>query len=351
MFLTYVKRSKTAGSRVESARELKKMVIFSNLVVAELIVDIRGDSREPEETKKEEEKPVKADAETDEEDDWENLQSLRKTRKTADIEGRMEKKSQAEITLVNELELRERTDLYRTFLLYCLSGETTGMPMGTQIVTQRDSTEFVRLGQLGTILGLNQKEVADVHKGLAEQAFRQQAQVILADGQLNKARMQDLTELQKQLGLPADSAQTIIQSITKTKMSGAIEAAINQGRLSIDEVKELREAGVDVNGMIPKEVRQKLFKKVVDRTFSSGTGDFDETELFEKIPAELGISVDIAKRTVQDLAKERLSNSLVQAVSLLRQKKPGDVVCFTSLSSFQGFRILWVMFRLQFSVT
>jgi hypothetical protein len=339
VFLTYVKRSKTAGSRVESARELKKMVIFSNLVVAELIVDIRGDSPEPEETKKEEEKPVKTDAETDEEDDWENLQSLRKTRKTADIEGRMEKKSQAEITLVNELELRERTDLYRTFLLYCLSGETTGMPMGTQIVTQRDSTEFVRLGQLGTILGLNQKEVADVHKGLAEQAFRQQAQVILADGQLNKARMQDLTELQKQLGLPADSAQTIIQSITKTKMSGAIEAAINQGRLSIDEVKELREAGVDVNGMIPKEVRQKLFKKVVDRTFSSGTGDFDETELYEKIPAELGISVDIAKRTVQDLAKERLSNSLVQAVSLLRQKKPGDVVCFISLSSFQGFRI------------
>jgi hypothetical protein len=238
----------------------------------------------------------------------------------------MEKKSQNEITIRDELELRERTDLYRTYLIYCLSGETTGMPMGTQIVTQRDDTEFVRLGQLGQILGMSSKEVADVHKGLAEQAFSQQAKVILADGQLSKARMEQLTELQKQLGLPAESAKKVIEGITTTRMSGAIESAINQGRLNVEEVKELREAGVDIDGMIPKPVRQKLFKKVVDRTLSSGTGDFDEAELYEKMPAELGITTDEAKKMTLDLAKERLSNSLIQAVSLLRQKKPADVV-------------------------
>lgn len=159
------------------------------------------------------------------------------------------------------------------------------------------------------------------------------SQVILADGQLSKARMEQLTELQKQLGLPAESAKKVIQSITTTRMSGAIESAINQGRLNVDEVKELREAGVDVEGMIPKQVRQKLFKKVVDRTLSSGTGDFDEAELYEKIPAELGITTDDAMKVVKDLAKERLSSSLIQAVSLLRQKKPSDVVR-TFYSSF-----------------
>lgn len=174
VFITYVKRSRSAGSRVESARELKKMVIFSNLVVSELIADIRGDSPAPE--KKEEEKKPEAHIDLDNEE-WESLQSLKKTKPGADIEGRMEKKSQKEISLVDELEMRERIDLYRTFLLYCLSGETTGMPMGTQIVTQRDNTEFVRLGQLGSLLGLTPKEVGDVHKGLAEQAFKQQAQV------------------------------------------------------------------------------------------------------------------------------------------------------------------------------
>ncbi|XP_024401478.1 protein TIC110, chloroplastic [Physcomitrium patens] len=327
VFLTYVKRSRSAGSRVESARELKKMVIFSNIVVSELIADIKGDipAAEKGETKEETKKDEK-DIDLEDEEDFENIQSLKKTKPGAQLEGRMEKSSQNEITVRDELELRERTDLYRTYLIYCLSGETTGMPMGTQIVTQRDDTEFVRLGQLGQILGMTSKEVADVHKGLAEQAFSQQAKVILADGQLSKARMEQLTELQKQLGLPAESAKKVIEGITTTRMSGAIESAINQGRLNVEEVKELREAGVDIDGMIPKPVRQKLFKKVVDRTLSSGTGDFDEAELYEKLPEELGITTDEAKKMTLDLAKERLSNSLIQAVSLLRQKKPADVV-------------------------
>ncbi|BBN00217.1 hypothetical protein MPTK1_1g27360 [Marchantia polymorpha subsp. ruderalis] len=326
VFKTYVKRSKTAGNRVEQARELKKMVIFSNLVVSELIADIRGDS--PVEAPKEEPKPTPED----DLDELEMLQTLKKTKPDAELEARMGNKSQSEITLKDDLELRERSDLYRTYLLYCLSGETTGMPMGTQIVTQRDSSEFVRLGQLGTILGLSQMEVAEVHKGLAEQAFKQQAQVILADGQLNKGRMEQLTELQKQLGLPAESAQKVIKTITSTRMAGAIESAVNQGRLTVEEVKELKEAGVDVDNMISKDVREKLFKKIVDGVFSAGTGDFTESDIYEKFPAELNLDTVKAKKIVETLAKERLTNSLIQAVSLLRQKNPsGSVASLNNL--------------------
>lgn len=175
VLVTYAKRSRSAGSRVESARELKKMVIFSNIVVSELIEDIKGDT--PAQTKEEVTPPEneKKDIDIEDEEDFEMIQSLKKTKPGAHSEGRMEKKSQNEITIKDELELRERIDLYRTYLIYCLSGESTGMPMGTQIVTQRDDTEFVRLGQLGQILGMSSKEIADVHKGLAEQAFSQQA--------------------------------------------------------------------------------------------------------------------------------------------------------------------------------
>ena len=38
----------------------------------------------------------------------------------------------------------------------------------------------------------------------------------------------------------------------------------------------------------------------------------------ERIATDLGIDVNKAKKIVQDLAKERLSNSLVQAVALLQ---------------------------------
>lgn len=331
VFITYIKRSRSAGSRVESARELKKMVIFNNLVVTELLADIKGEpsletsSEEGEKPKVEDSEKEKVEEEVEEEEDWEELQTLRKTRPKSDLEltGR---KPQSEITLKDDLELRERTDLYRIYLLYCLSGETTGMPMGTQIVVKKDTNEFLRLGQLGNLLGLTSKEVAEVHKGLAEQAFRQQAQVILADGQLSKARVEQLNELQKQLGLPSESAQKVVRSITNTKMQGAIESAINQGKLTIEEVKELREAGVDVDSMISAETRQRLFKKILDAVFSSGTGEFNEEDLYERFPSDLGLDLQKIKPLVQEFAKERLRNSLVQAVALLRQKKRDEAV-------------------------
>jgi hypothetical protein len=49
------------------------------------------------------------------------------------------------------------------------------------------------------------------------------------------------------------------------------------------------------------------------------------------MPAELNISSEEAKKITLDLAKERLSNSLITAVSLLRQKKPADVVSHPTL--------------------
>jgi len=104
--------------------------------------------------------------------------------------------------LKDDLPERDRTDLYKTYLLFCLTGEVTNIPFGAQITTKKDDSEFVLLNQLGGILGLTPKEIVEVHRGLAEQAFRQQAEVILADGQLTKARIEQLNEVQKQVGLP-----------------------------------------------------------------------------------------------------------------------------------------------------
>ena len=83
-------------------------------------------------------------------------------------------KSQKEITLANDLALRDRQDIYRNFLLYCMSGDTVALPMGSTVVVERDESEFARLSQLGEVLGLSQFDVAHVHKELAETAFRNQ---------------------------------------------------------------------------------------------------------------------------------------------------------------------------------
>ncbi|KAG8387928.1 hypothetical protein BUALT_Bualt02G0072300 [Buddleja alternifolia] len=321
IFISYIQRARAAGSRTESAKELKKMIAFNNLVVTELVKDIKGESADtlPEEstTNKEEEE------QTQDDEEWEALQSLRKARPTKEKTGIA---SQKDITLKDDLPDRDRADLYKTYLLFCLTGEVTRIPFGAQITTKKDDSEYVLLNQLGGILGLTDKEIVEVHRSLAEQAFRQEAEVILADGQLTKSRIEQLNELQKNVGLPPQYAQKIIKSITTTKLSAALETAAGRGRLSIKEIRELKDNGVDVDNMISASLRENLFKKTVDDIFSSGSGEFDEEEVYQKIPQDLNIDADKAKRVVHELARTRLSNSLLQAVALLRQRNHPGVV-------------------------
>lgn len=322
VFTNYIRRARAAENRTESAKELKKMIAFNTLVVTELVADIKGES-----TDKTPEEPVQEKEEDGEDEEWGSLESLRKTRPDKELAEKMGKPGQTEITLKDDLPDRDRIDLYKTYLLYCLTGEVTRIPFGAQITTKRDDSEYLLLNQLGGILGLTSKEIVNIHVGLAEQAFRQQAEVILADGQLTKARVEQLEELQKQVGLPQQQAEKVIKNITTTKMANAIETAVNQGRLNIKQIRELKEANVSLDSMIAVSLREKLFKKTVNDIFSSGTGEFDETEVYQTIPSDLSIDVEKAKRVVHDLARSRLSNSLIQSVALLRQRNAKGVVC------------------------
>ncbi|KAL2899358.1 hypothetical protein RDABS01_024440 [Bienertia sinuspersici] len=322
IFINYIKQARAAGSRTESAKTLKKMIAFNTLVVTELVADIKGESTDAptEEPAKEEEKEI------EDEEEWESLQTLRKTRPTKELEDKIGKPGQTEISVKDDLSDRERADLYKTYLLYCITGDVTKIPFGAQITTKKDNTEYLYLNQLGDILGLSRKEIVEVHRGLAEQAFRQQAEVILADGQLTKARMEQLDEVQKQVGLPPEYAQKVRENIINSKMAATIETAIGQGRLSIKQIRELKEAGVNIDNMIAESLRENLFKKTMDEIFSSGSGEFDEEDVYEKIPADLKINPEKAKGVVHELARSRLANSLVQAVALLRQRNRTGVV-------------------------
>ncbi|KAI6686999.1 hypothetical protein NL676_032912 [Syzygium grande] len=138
-------------------------------------------------------------------------------------------------------------------------------------------------------LAVTELEIVEVHRGLTQQAFRQQAEGILADGQLTKARIEQLNEVQKQVCLPPECAQKVIKSITTTEMAAAIETTLS-------------------------------------------TGGIDEEEVYEKIPADLNINADKAIEVVCELARSRLSFALIQAVALLRQRnRPGVVSSLNDL--------------------
>ncbi|KAF0906553.1 hypothetical protein E2562_011533 [Oryza meyeriana var. granulata] len=328
LFLNYIQRAKTAGNRIETAKELKKMISFNTIVVSELLADIKGEPTTAEaQTSNATSEPEISESEGDDDEyEWEQLETLRKTRPDKELKEKLAKSSQKEITLKNDLPLRDRAELYETYLVFCVTGETTNVSFGTAISTKKDNSEYLMLKQLGDILGLTRKEAQDVHIKMAEKAFVQQAEVILADGKLTEAKADQLAKIQKQVGLPTEYAQKIIKNITTTKLSSAIEASISRGQIGIQQVRGLKEANFQLDSLIAEPLRENIYRKSVEEIFSSGTGEFDEEEVYVKIPADLIINAEKAKSIVQDIAKVRLDNSLVQAVALLRQKKKDEVV-------------------------
>ena len=110
-----------------------------------------------------------------------------------------------------------------------------------------------------------------VHKGLADKAFRNQAEQMLSDGRgVTAERATKLADIQKQLNLDDASAQKIIKGITSGKMVKDMQAQISMGTLSIADVRKMQEEGVDIENAITPEKRMAMFRKNAEARLTDG---------------------------------------------------------------------------------
>jgi len=211
--------------------------------------------------------------------------------------------------------------------MFCMTGDTVNAPMGTLITIERDQSEFTRLAQLGDILGLNQFEIGSVHQGLSEKAFRSQAEQMLADGSgVTDEKAAKLKEIQTQLQMPDEMAQKIIKGITSNKALGNMQAQISMGTLTVEEIRKMREQGVEIDHAISPEKRMNLFRKNAERRLKDGSGSADITALTKTLPEDLGIDTDKAAKELGKIAADSKKSTMIQAVALLRQKKSEEVI-------------------------
>ena len=359
VWLAFVRDSRNKASRLDAAKELKNIVMFNNAVVTPLVKSVRRSQREAaaaeiaELMKEAQQEAAKEDAAlalgassrvgatrfagaggvgtasffgaSSASDDVASMGKME-----AALGQKEAEEAQKEVSLAGELPLTQRTELYRTFLLYCMTGDQIYAPMGTTITIERDQSEFVRLSQLGDVLGLNSMDISAVHRGLAEQAFRSNAQTILADGLLTSDKKEKLAQLQQQLNLPQEVAQKVIGGITSGKLMNNVQAQIATGKLTLEEIEQLAENGADFETVISAEMRLALFRKEVERQLTAGTGEFDAVRLLERAPAVLKLEGGKVRQEVAKLAAEKKRNQLVQAVSFLRQKDKDAVLRCTN---------------------
>lgn len=198
--------------------------------------------------------------------------------------------SQKEITLRDDLDEKDRIDIYRNYLLYCMSGDAISMPMGGTVMLERDNTEFGRLSQLGDILGLTPMNVMKVHSDLAEQAFRQQVKAVLDQGTLTKEKTEALTEMQNKMGLSPEQGQKIIKGVQNERMASSLQSAKAMGDLSIQKLLDMKDNGVEIESFTSLQFRRRLYEQETERIMSDGQGAFDEEYVFTRLPTSLVIN-------------------------------------------------------------
>lgn len=368
-FLQYISKSRNQRNRLDASKELKRLVFFSNIVVAPLVEDLKTEEEKKKEAEEAEQQrqimemmqkareeaakqeaaekeaaergeaapaaaeAAAAEAKPEEAAQGEQIKSLEKAQVAAAARSGGERvgdsgavmRSQKDVTLAKDLELRDRLDIYRNFLLYCMTGDVMQGPMGVTMVTERDESEFARLSQLGDLLGLSQMDVYGVHQGLAEQAFKNQVQSMVGEGgTLTPDREAQLEALRKQMGLPEENAKKIIRGFTNQRLIQQMQAAKAQGKLTAAQVLELAEGGVEVRSLLSDDVRANLFRQEVVTRLTDGSGTFDREFMLEKLPADLGLEAAKARKVVEEQARDRKRTQLVQAVSYLRQRKLGE---------------------------
>ena len=407
-FLTSISKSRSARSREAQGQELRKLVIFSNVVVAPLLKDLRtADEIEAEEKAENMEKAkkeiaelmakAKADADAEEKgekkegEEGEGKKEERKEEETAaaaasaasaaspaalvdtaaaplsaaDLAGLASRgradpsampgvgnsaaaaaaaktsrrltdakdagaRGQKVVTLAKDIELRERVDTYRNFLLFCLSGEEVKQPFGGSITIERDPIEFTRLAQLADILGLGPMDVAGVQSELAETAFRAQAQQVLAGGAVTPDAAARLAQVREQMGLTKEQGEKIVRSVQAEKAVGGLADAQRAGGLTLQKLLDMKDAGVDLAVATNAEMRLQLWSQEVARALAAGDGRFDAERLLKVLPSDLTLPGDKAKRAVEGLVKDKRRLTLVQAVAYLRQRDAAAAAASTN---------------------
>lgn len=348
--LKYISTSRTQKDRISAAKEIKKMIFFSNLVLAPVVGDLKTEEEKQAEKdaiaqqKEIQELMAKAKEEAAKEeskDESKESAGFFDANPTTEAEKETEAEEpskdssdkeddavvgQKDINLAKDMELPDRVDVYRNYLMYCMTGDVITGPMGVQMVAERDEKEFSRLSQLGDILGLTQFDVMKVHQDLAEQAFKGQVEQYMTGGVLTPDKAEALEKLRESMGLPKETADKVIKSFQNKKLVSAMQAAKAQGNLTLDRILELKDAGVDPISVVNADMLQQLYRQEISSKLGDGTGMFDSDKLLNEIPKELGIDVEKAASIAKSLSAEKRRVTLVQAVSMLRQKKVKSTV-------------------------
>lgn len=122
---------------------------------------------------------------------------------------------------------KEISGFYKAYLNSCLEDKFIS------------DTELEDLKHLKYILGINDKDVDEIHKELAGIIYKQEVDKVIKDGELDENERIFIEKLQNDLKLPDDVAKKIYQTSGQELIKNFMNQAIADAKLTPEEEKEL----------------------------------------------------------------------------------------------------------------
>ncbi|GFR49409.1 hypothetical protein Agub_g11462 [Astrephomene gubernaculifera] len=353
-FRTYITQAQREGGRDrrEFASCIKKLLQFNALMVTPLLERVKGVdaakkelaemlAKAAEAAAKEEAAeggapalPAPATSAPAAQSQEETVAQVRKAMQATRGEfSEEERKAQKEITLKDDLEAPMRSEIYKNYLMYSMSGETVELPVGGVIRkksnAQARQAEMSRLSSLADLLGMSGAEVMSAQSDLAEQAYKAQAQEVMRMGPLNEEKLAYLEDMRGQLGLSKEVGDKVLKA-ARVEVYGSASAA-EDGKWSIERVLELHKNGGSIENLMEEVTRRNLFRREVAKKVQDGTGEADTSYYLQTLPTALALPANKVRLIVKEEVGSRKRMLLVQAVSQWRQRRLREAV--TSLNN------------------
>eukprot|EP00747_Dinoflagellata_sp_TGD_P155668 gnl/TRDRNA2_/TRDRNA2_177602_c0_seq1.p2 gnl/TRDRNA2_/TRDRNA2_177602_c0~~gnl/TRDRNA2_/TRDRNA2_177602_c0_seq1.p2 ORF type:complete len:426 (+),score=1.15 gnl/TRDRNA2_/TRDRNA2_177602_c0_seq1:1679-2956(+) len=346
--MNFISISHSKSNRLDAVKEIKNMVLFTEIVLSPLILGAmyeKNENTERTELTSEasnsniqtEVTSVEPEATTGNDQNYDligepQLESSLVSSSNS-ISQKSEKKHHVQYVSVDkDLDLATRRHIYEDFLLYCRSGDVVQLGLGSTLSLELDHREFAKLATLQNILGLSDVDVSIAHQNIGEQAFRTEVEKMRLDSNVSNFLIEKkiyLLDIQKKFGLMIHRARKIIQKVKRIQFSNiGSEISFNERKdtMSLESLMNLSKPGVKLENLISKNSRLKAYCDEVEKVMTNGEGNFDKTKFLEEYPKTLSLDCDETTKIVKDIAKRKLRPTLVQAISFHRQNKGSEVV-------------------------
>lgn len=237
-------------------------------------------------------------------------------------DGEKKKVTTYPVSLREDLQPKVYNELYKQYVIQCFSAQTRG----------EKQRLFSALDQLGSILGMTEKEIGKIHSDIGTVIYKNYVSQALLKGPVEEKDKEFLTNIQNMLSMKAEDCEKLMKDAKDNRVSLLLEQIYAQPKVLAETVKRMRSIAIALEVDLVKDLkvsaeqRGKLFGVEIDAAIDTGDLSGDNQGLLKEVQDSLHVEDGEAKKILLGCIQRRTLSHLVQAAASLRQDRSETAV-------------------------